>query len=128
MDSSLQLVAEPERGDLPPSEQARLRRISDCVNVIDGSTDQVFDGITALAANIFDAPISTICVAEEATMLFIGRCGFKSQSAPRDGNLCNHALECDDFFVCPMFFATSAFRKTRFIRVEKGSGFMPAFR
>ncbi len=123
MDSSLQLVAEPKRGDLPLSEQARRRRISDCVNVIDGSTDQVFDGITALAANIFDTPISTICVAEEATMLFIGRCGFKSQSAPRAGSLCNHALECDEFFCVPDVFRDERFSKNPLYTSGKGIRF-----
>lgn len=123
MDSSLQLLARQERSSLPPSEQARLQRISDYVNFIDGSTDQVFDGITALAANIFDAPISGICIAEEAVLLFIGRCGFKSQSVSRVGSLCNHALECDDVFCVPDVFLDERFSKNPLYTSGKGIRF-----
>ena len=123
MDIRLQLAAKPARSALPTSEQARLQRISDYGDLIDGSTEQIFDGITALAANIFDTPISAICIAEEATLLFLGRCGFKSQSAPRAGSLCSHVLECDDVFCVPDVFLDERFSKNPLYASGKGIRF-----
>ncbi|MDO8380721.1 PAS domain S-box protein [Phenylobacterium sp.] len=76
------------------SEAARLRAL-DSYGVLDTPPEESFDRLTALAADIFDAPIALISLVDAERQWFKSRQGLEAQSTPRSWAFCAHTIELE---------------------------------
>ncbi|AOH87086.1 hypothetical protein AWL63_23160 (plasmid) [Sphingomonas panacis] len=79
-------------------ESERLAAIAD-YELADAPDETEFDHIVALAASLFDVPISLISVVEEDRQVFAGRTGLDVTETARDISFCSHAIEADGVLV-----------------------------
>ena len=75
-----------------PSEADRLQAL-DQYGVLDTLPEQAFDRITALAADMFDAPIALVSLIDETRQWFKSRHGLDVESTPRTWAFCAHAID-----------------------------------
>lgn len=73
------------------SEAARLQALDD-YGVLDSAPEVAFDRLTALAADLFDAPIALVSLVDADRQWFKSRHGLEVVSTPRDQAFCAHAL------------------------------------
>lgn len=76
------------------SEAARLRALDD-YGVLDTPPEAAFDRLTALAADLFDAPIALISLIDEDRLWFKSRRGLEAPSMPRASAFCAHAIKLE---------------------------------
>ncbi len=76
------------------SEVARLAALR-AFEVLDTPPEPAFDRLTALAADLFDAPMALVSLVDEHRQWFKSRHGFDGCSTPRDEAFCNYALELE---------------------------------
>ena len=77
--------------ELPPDEARRLAALLSC-QVLDSDPDATFDGITALAAGMFDVPICLISLVDARRQWFKSRVGLEVSETPREQAFCAHAI------------------------------------
>jgi PAS domain S-box-containing protein len=73
-------------------EAARLRAL-DAYRVLDTAPEACFDRLTALAADLFDAPIALVSLVDAERQWFKSSVGVDAESAPRSMAFCAHAIE-----------------------------------
>jgi diguanylate cyclase (GGDEF)-like protein/PAS domain S-box-containing protein len=83
---------EPEKTQL---ERDRLRVLHD-VGLLDTTEEDRFDRITALAAELFDTPISLISLVDEDRQWFKSHHGLPIRETPRTLSFCAHVIEATD--------------------------------
>ena len=76
---------------LPENEQDRLEAVRR-YDVLDTPPDGSFDRITALAARLFDVPISIVSIVDTDRIWFKSRYGIDTQEIGRDRGLCASAV------------------------------------
>lgn len=80
-------------------EQRRLARLRE-FDVLDTPPDGAYDGITTLAARIFNVPVALVSVVDEDRIWFKSRFGLDGiQEIPRDPGLCSSAILDDEVYV-----------------------------
>lgn len=67
--------------------------------ILDTATEQVFDEITELAADICDAPIASISFVDADRLWFKSITGVSASEAPRVNSFCGQAILQDELFV-----------------------------
>jgi GAF domain-containing protein len=72
---------------VPENEEDRLAAVR-CYGVLDTPPDGSFDRITALAARLFDVPISIVSIVDRDRIWFKSRYGIDAQEIGRDPGLC----------------------------------------
>ena len=82
------------------SESGRLNALAE-YEVLDTPEEDAFDDLTALAAQICDAPMALITIVEEHRQWFKSRIGIDAEETPRDISFCSHALKELDLFIIP---------------------------
>ena len=83
---------------LPENEQNRLAAVRR-YDVLDTPPDGSFDRITALAARLFDVPISIVSIVDTDRIWFKSRYGIDTQEIGRDRGLCASAVCQQDAWV-----------------------------
>lgn len=85
----------------PSDELARQRAIEE-YRIVDTPDEPLFDGITKIAAQICETPISVISFVEAERQWFKSALGLSIRETPRGNSICEYAIECsDDVFVVP---------------------------
>jgi PAS domain S-box-containing protein len=79
-------------------EEARHETLSRLA-VLDTPAEAVFDGLTALAARLCDAPIALLSFVDGQRQWFKSRFGYELAEIPREVSFCNWTLEGTGLFV-----------------------------
>ena len=90
-----QLVQEPL---IPPDEQIRLATLK-AYDILDTPAEQVFDEITAAAAEICRVPTALLCFVDRDRQWFKSAVGFGLKESSREVSFCAHALQQEDLFI-----------------------------
>ena len=94
---------------IPDDEAARLHTAAS-YRVLDTPSETVFDGITALAAQLVDVPISLVSVVDNDRQWFKSIHGLQGVSqTPRDVAFCAHAILQTEPFIIPDALIDSRF-------------------
>ena len=107
-DDMMQRYAVIETGQ-EGAEAARLRAVYSYA-VLDTPPEPNFDRITNLAANIFDLPISTLCLADTDRHFFKSRHGVDATEMPRKLSFCDETLRTHRGFIVPDALDDSRFQ------------------
>lgn len=83
---------------LPPNEADRLRAVKR-YDILDSEDEGIFDEITAVAADFFDAPVSLISLLDEDRQWFKSHHGTEMSETPREMAICGHAILNEDVLV-----------------------------
>jgi PAS domain S-box-containing protein len=84
---------------LPENESKRIAKLRE-YQILDTEPEQVFDDITLLAAQICEAPISTISFVDEHRLWFKSHIGSELKEIPRELTFCSQAiLNPSDVFI-----------------------------
>jgi signal transduction histidine kinase len=83
---------------LPPNEADRLRAVKR-YDILDSEDEVIFDEITAVAADFFDAPVSLISLLDEDRQWFKSHHGTEMSETPREMAICGHAILNEDVLV-----------------------------
>ncbi|RAK51426.1 GAF domain-containing sensor histidine kinase [Phenylobacterium deserti] len=67
--------------------------------ILDTPPEAAFDRITALAAELFDAPIAAVSLVDEDRQWFKSVVGLDTRQTPREQAFCAHTIVNDDVFV-----------------------------
>ena len=76
---------------IPLNEAERLQVLRQLC-LLDTPADPAFDGLTALAAQTFDAPIALVSLIDERRQWFKSRVGLGPQETPREQAFCAYAI------------------------------------
>ena len=85
----------------PPRNEARRLEALRQYGVLDTPPESALNEITALAAQICDTPMATICFIDEDRQWFKARVGIKKSEMPRDISVCSHAVHQRSLFIVP---------------------------
>jgi YD repeat-containing protein len=61
-------------------------------DVLDTAPEEIFDRLTELAAEVFDAPIALVSLIDKDRQWFKSRHGLDAESTPREWAFCDHAI------------------------------------
>ncbi len=87
----------------PPPWQDEKRRLEVLwqYEVLDTPPEESFDSLTALAAQICEAPIALISLVDENRQWFKSKTGLTASETARDVSFCAHAIHQSGLFVVP---------------------------
>jgi signal transduction histidine kinase len=88
------------RALLPTNEAARLATLAE-TGALDTPPEPAFDGLTALAAQICQAPIALVSLLDTDRQWFKSRCGLSMTETPRAMAICAHAILSEQTLVIP---------------------------
>lgn len=99
----------------PSDELARQRAIEE-YRIVDTPDEPLFDGITKIAAQICETPISVISFVEAERQWFKSALGLSIRETPRSDSICAYAIESfDDVFVVPDVASDPRFAANPFV-------------
>ena len=81
-------------------EQARLDALFR-YGILDTPSDEAFDRITALAAELLEVPIALVTLVDENRQWFKSAHGIEVTSTPREGGFCAYTVSCEQPIVIP---------------------------
>ncbi|MES2525623.1 MAG: ATP-binding protein [Bdellovibrionota bacterium] len=87
-----------KKPELPPDECQRLKDLRE-YNILDTDSENTFDQITSLAAQIFGCKYSFVSFVDKGRQWFKSRHGLDLSETPRDISFCGHAILGDDIFI-----------------------------
>lgn len=82
----------------PASESERLRALCE-LRILDTPTEERFDRITRIAADLFRVPIALISLVDSDRQWFKSRVGLDATQTPRNISFCGHAILGDGSLV-----------------------------
>src|SRR5688500_17155050 len=85
---------------VPPNEPARLAELRRFA-VRDTPPEKAFDNLTALAAQVFSVPISTVTLVDEDRQWFKSCFGLETREVGRNVAFCAYAILSDEVLVVP---------------------------
>jgi len=85
---------------LPENEASRLAELKSC-NILDTPSEEAFDDLTALAAQICDVPIALVSLVDADRQWFKAKVGVDAAVAPRDIAFCAHTILQSKLLVVP---------------------------
>jgi len=84
----------------PPNEKERLAALRE-LNILDSASEERFDRITRLAAQIFSCEFSTISLIDVERQWFKSEVNVGVCETSRTSSFCSHTILKDDIFVVP---------------------------
>ncbi|MDJ0975584.1 MAG: ATP-binding protein [Planctomycetota bacterium] len=105
-----------------PSEDARLQALN-AYRILDTPPEEAFDNITALCAELLDAPIVLISLVDDHRQWFKSRVGLDATETPRDIAFCAHAIQQDETLVVEDALADERFSENPLVLGEPGIRF-----
>ncbi|MBX9769077.1 MAG: hypothetical protein K2X47_17510, partial [Bdellovibrionales bacterium] len=91
------------------------------LRILDTPQEQVYDDLVALGADVCQAPIAVICLADQSRLWFKAKVGLEAKELPRDQAFCSSTLKSDSLFVVEDAHNDSRFDKSPLV---KGSPFV----
>jgi len=88
------------RAPIPAWEGERLGELRS-LRLLDTAREERFDRLTALAADVFSAPIALVTLIDAQRQWFKSAWGLDAPETSRDPSLCAHALLEDEILVVP---------------------------
>jgi GAF domain-containing protein len=88
------------KAPVPANEEQRLKTLRD-YQILDTASEQVFDDITKLAAEVCETPISLLSFIDADRLWFKSNVGLPLKETRRDIAFCAHAIMQDDLFEVP---------------------------
>ncbi|MDB6005461.1 MAG: multi-sensor hybrid histidine kinase, partial [Prosthecobacter sp.] len=108
----------PVTATVPLSETQRLEVLR-AYGILDSAPEEMFDEITALAAEICETPIALVSLVDESRLWFKSRVGITLQEMPRETvSFCCHLLSGQELLVVPDALADSRFAQHMLVRGE----------
>lgn len=95
-----------------------LSPITCLAELTDTEPEAGFDSLTALAADMFDAPIALISLTDGERHVFKSRHGVPLDSVPRDISFCDHTLRSDGIMIVPDTLDDARFFDNPFVTDE----------
>ncbi|WP_009630684.1 GAF domain-containing sensor histidine kinase [Synechocystis sp. PCC 7509] len=86
------------KAPLPDNEAQRLKALYGC-KILDTASEQAFDDITRLAAQICGTPISLVSLVEAERQWFKSKVGLEAIETSRDVSFCAHAILQPDILI-----------------------------
>jgi PAS domain S-box-containing protein len=87
-----------QASDISASEELRLQALRS-YDILDTAGEQIFDDITAAAAEICQAPIALLSFVDRDRQWFKSNAGTSMKETDRDVSFCAHAIEQKELFV-----------------------------
>ncbi len=109
-----------------PSEKDRLERLR-AYQVLDTEAEPEFDGLTALAAQLCQTPISLVSFIDAQRQWLKSRVGFNGCQSSRDIAFCAHAILGKGLFVVPDALLDERFADNPFVTGEPHIRFYAGF-
>lgn len=100
---------------LPIHEDQRIAALHDYC-ILDTASDERFDRITALAADLFDVPIALVSLVDSERQWFKSSHGLPMRETPRDIAFCAHAILDDRAFIVEDALDHPLFRNNPLVR------------
>ena len=107
---------------IPDNEVDRLAALHR-YHILDTPPEAAFDRITALAARLFQMPITLVSLVDESRAWFKSCYGFGLREVPREATICSFALLYDDVLVVPDTRQDERFVCNPFVQSEPGVRF-----
>ena len=89
-----------EIAPLPPDESARLDALYQ-YEILDTPSEEVFDGLTHLAAQVCGTPIALVSLIDPTRQWFKAKVGIDVPETSRDIAFCAHAIHQSDMLIVP---------------------------
>lgn len=103
---------------IPENESDRLAELVD-LGILDTESEEVFDGLTKLAAFICGTPISLVSLVDADRQWFKSRFGLVATETPRDIAFCAHAInQPEQLFVVPDALQDERFKSNPLVTDE----------
>ena len=110
------------QGNSPSDEKRRLESLCQ-YRVLDTLPEQALDELTALAAQVCEAPISLISLVDEHRQWFKSRVGLEAEETPREFSFCTHALRQTELLIVPDATQDARFAANPLVTGEPGIRF-----
>jgi PAS domain S-box-containing protein len=85
---------------IPENEASRLAAVHQ-LGLLDTAPDERFDRITALAAELFDVPFSTVTLVDAEREFYVSCHGLQRREGDRDVSFCGHAAFAEQLMIVP---------------------------
>jgi GAF domain-containing protein len=105
------------KAPIPTNEAQRLEALRS-YQVLDTEAEQIYDGITALAAQICEVPVAMVSLVDESRQWFKSKLGVHQQQTPRDVAFCAHAILEDEPLYVSDAMADSRFADSALVTGE----------
>ncbi|MFN2523338.1 MAG: EAL domain-containing protein [Mycobacteriales bacterium] len=102
-----------------PHEADRIESLQSYA-VLDTAPESAYDALTALAAQICDAPMSVVSLVDVERQWFKSRHGLAARETPREVSFCAHAVAAQAPLVVPDATADPRFATNAFVTGEGG--------
>ena len=85
----------------PSQDEKRRLEVLWQYEVLDTPPEEAFDNLTALAAQICEAPIALISLVDENRQWFKSKVGLTASETARDVSFCGHGIHQSGLFILP---------------------------
>lgn len=84
--------------EIGTEEASRLATLLE-YDILDSESEESFDRLAGIAADLFDAPIALVSLVDGYRQWFKSRVGLSIQETPREGSFCAHTIQGRDILV-----------------------------
>jgi PAS domain S-box-containing protein len=116
----------PTPAPVPPSEERRLAALYE-YELLDTPSEDLFDALTELAAQLCDVPISLITLVDRDRQWFKSSVGLELRETPRDIAFCAHAILEEGVFEVGDASADARFADNPLVTGELGIRFYAGY-
>lgn len=111
---------------LPENEEARLKVLRD-LQILDTSSEAIFDNLTELTAQICKAPMVAVSLVDANRVWVKSSYGIDAKETDRDLTFCSHTILQDDIFEIEDSFNDPRFFDNPYVQGDPGVRFYAGF-